>query len=237
MPQFVPEYLGLGGVSEADDTDLKRGDKPSLSISWHGRGGDSTVSESAYRLPGVRLVQTRASFDLDLGEDRRQVEVDSVHGWLTYLGRDDFYPPDLEGDFRSIEDGWPEGASGLKSYSGILFHRHLPGQSELAPSVDAPSLEDPVEYLSIDSACDRAYVGIRFECIERKDVWPSYTLFGEAIALQWNRGGMHYILIAQNIEPLILEDLFEMADSMVQPKLPSTCDRNWLRALRVLLGD
>ncbi len=163
--------------------------------------------------------------------------MDGVEGWLTRLDRDDFYPPEIEGDLRAVENGWPEGASGLKSYSSIPFNRHLTGQSDLAASVDAPNLEDPVAYLSIESACDEPYVEFRFACVQREDVWPTYTLFGEAIALQWNREGVHHILIAQNKEPTAVNDLLNMSNSMMPPELPSPHGRNWLRALRVSLGD
>ena len=234
----MPGYLSFSDVSDADAIDLKRGHTPALYISWHGQGVDSALSALAYKPPGVRLVQTRAQFDMDLGGERRKVEVDGVEGWLTYLGRDAFYPPDVEERFRAIESGWPEGASGLKSYSSILWNRHLPGQSNLDPSVDAPNIEgDNVEYLSIGMACDRPYVEFKFSCTQRKDTSPTYTLFGEAIALQWNREGVHYILIAQDIEPMNEGDLFKMANSLTRPRLPSVHDRGWLLALRDLLVD
>ena len=185
----------------------------------------------------MRLVQLMAQFDLDLGGEREQVEVGGVEEWLTHLGRGDFYQPEIEEDFRAVENGGPEGASGLKSYSSILFNRHLPGQSDLATSVDAPNLEDPVAYLSIESACDEPYVEFRFACIQREDVWPIYTLFGEAISLQWNRECVHYILIAPDMGPITVNDLFKMANSMIQSDPPFPHDRNWLRALRVSLGD
>ena len=98
-------------------------------------------------------------------------------------------------------------------------------------------MEDPVAYLSIESVCNEPYVEFRFVCFQREDVWPTYTLFGEAISLQWNREGVHHILIAQNKDQIAVNDLFKMANSMTQPNLPSPHDRNWLRALRESLGN
>ena len=39
-------------------------------------------------------------------------------------------------------------------------------------------------------------------------------LWGPAIALQWNRDGVHHLLIAQDIEPMNEDELFRIANSM-----------------------
>ena len=38
--------------------------------------------------------------------------------------------------------------------------------------------------------------------------------WGDAIALQWNRDGIHYLLIAQDWEPVTVDELLKMANSM-----------------------
>ena len=39
-------------------------------------------------------------------------------------------------------------------------------------------------------------------------------LWGPAIGLQWNRDGVHHLLIAQDIEPMNEDELFNIANSM-----------------------
>ncbi len=43
---------------------------------------------------------------------------------------------------------------------------------------------------------------------------------GEAIALQWNKEGIHYLLIAQDIEPMNEKELLKIANSMASSELP-----------------
>ena len=45
-------------------------------------------------------------------------------------------------------------------------------------------------------------------------------LSGPAIALQWNRDGRHYVLIAQDIEPMNKDELLKMANSMAPSEWP-----------------
>ena len=45
-------------------------------------------------------------------------------------------------------------------------------------------------------------------------------LSGPAIALQWNRDGRHYVLIAQDIEPMNKDEMLKMANSMAPSEWP-----------------
>lgn len=45
-------------------------------------------------------------------------------------------------------------------------------------------------------------------------------LSGPAIALQWNRDGRHYVLIAQDIAPMSKEELLKMANSLAPSEWP-----------------
>ena len=69
---------------------------------------------------------------------------------------------------------------------------------------------------------ESGYVGVLFERNSPgpREVPPGmvvvsdYLLWGQAIALQWNREGVHHLLIAQDIEPMNEDELFKMANSM-----------------------
>ena len=49
---------------------------------------------------------------------------------------------------------------------------------------------------------------------------PGNKLRGEAIALQWNREGIHYVLIAQDKDPMNKEELLKTANSMAPSEWP-----------------
>ena len=49
---------------------------------------------------------------------------------------------------------------------------------------------------------------------------PPGKLRGEAIALQWNRDGVHYVLIAQDKDPMNKEELLKIANSMAPSEYP-----------------
>ena len=69
---------------------------------------------------------------------------------------------------------------------------------------------------------ESGYVGVLFERNSPgpREVPPGmvvvsdYLLWGQAIALQWNREGVHHLLIAQDIEPMNEDELLKMANSM-----------------------
>ena len=52
-------------------------------------------------------------------------------------------------------------------------------------------------------------------------VYQPSSLWGDAIALQWNRDGIHYLLIAQNALPITLDELLKMANSMAPAEFSS----------------
>ena len=56
--------------------------------------------------------------------------------------------------------------------------------------------------------------------MDRQPGYISSRLSGPAIALQWNRDGRHYVLIAQDIEPMNKEELLKIANSMAPAEYP-----------------
>ena len=44
---------------------------------------------------------------------------------------------------------------------------------------------------------------------------------GEAIALQWNREGVHYLIFARDMEPITEDVILEIANSMASATYPS----------------
>ena len=223
VPQYVPEYLERWKTEESSSSDLERGDSPSLRLSWDGRFNPleyGTGPYLNYRPPNVTLIQIYAQFNMELGEDRRSVEIDGVQGWLTHLDPDDFNPPKTNDQLIVLEEAWPVGATGGQSYSYIMFHRQYPGQFG---STSISGEEDTVQQVkskTLTTPCDDfKYSEFRAHCIEDPSA-TNYRLFGEAIALQWSRDGVHYCLIAQNVEPMSVDDLLRMADSMASAESP-----------------
>ena len=51
-------------------------------------------------------------------------------------------------------------------------------------------------------------------------VYRGTYLWGPAIVLQWNREGTHYLLMAQEREPMNVELLLQMANSMAPAEFP-----------------
>ena len=49
---------------------------------------------------------------------------------------------------------------------------------------------------------------------------PTNRLLGRAMALQWNRDGVHYVLIAQDKDPMNKDELLKMANSMAPSEWP-----------------
>lgn len=46
------------------------------------------------------------------------------------------------------------------------------------------------------------------------------TLNGPIITLQWNRGGIHYLLVGQDKEPVTVDDMLKMANSFASAEFP-----------------
>ncbi len=180
LPAYFPTYLQLTGVSEKSLA-REHGLTPGALWEWKGvhDGPVPPGSKDYIKSPGVMMVQIGAMFDLDMGGERRSVEVDSVTGWFTRLGADDFSPLD-DSPILGTKDTWPPEAREESGYYGVLDQRRAPG----------PGFGPGPPW------------------------WRDTLLWGEAIALQWNRDGVHHLLIAQDIEPMNERELFKMANSM-----------------------
>ncbi len=191
LPTYMPDYLRLTGVSEkslAEESGMSPGAKWDWEGVHHGPVPPGTVD--SIKSPGVIMVQFGAEFDLDMGGERVTVEVDGVTGWFTRLDAKDFYPPD-DSPSLSIRNSWPQEAREQSGYNIVLGERRT------------PAFEVP---------CPKMMPGGEVECLPPE--WNDSLLWGEAIALQWNRDGTHHLLIAQDIEPMNESELFKMANSM-----------------------
>ncbi len=232
LPQYIPEYLRRYGSSEALTTGgYDDRVKPGVEISWEGRE-HTPLDRSGYASPGVMMIQVGLEFDFDIGGERESVEVDGVQGWLIRLSSDDFRPP-LDGTpVYTLAKGWPEGAGRGVSYNRVIDQRDVPGPRELPPTSDEASavLEEevvrkPLVYITPTWRPWQNYIEDRVVRVEVPEGerwrWSDSLLWGPAIALQWNRDGVHHFLIAQDIEPMNEDELFRMANSMAPSKYSS----------------
>ena len=89
------------------------------------------------------------------------------------------------------------------------------------PPTDGSPIFTAMRNLPERARGESGYVGVLSERNTPPDPTPQgragvsdYLLWGPAIALQWNREGVHHLLIAQDIEPMNEDELFKMANSM-----------------------
>ena len=90
------------------------------------------------------------------------------------------------------------------------------------PPTDGSPLFSVKENWPEGAGGESGYIGVLFE----REIHPpresppggavfsDSLLWGPAIALQWNRDGVHHLLIAQDIEPMNEDELLKMANSM-----------------------
>ena len=126
LPAYFPPYLQLEGVSEKPLAG-EHGLKPGAEWAWEGFHL-SPVPPGAIdyiKSPGVIMVQVGAVFDLDMGGDRRSIQVDGVTGWFTRLGAEDFSPP-ADSPVLGLTDTWPQEAREQSGYSSVLGQRRTP---------------------------------------------------------------------------------------------------------------
>ena len=90
------------------------------------------------------------------------------------------------------------------------------------PPTDGSPIFTAMRNLPESARGESGYVGVLSERNTPPDPTPQgravvsdNLLWGPAIALQWNREGVHHLLIAQDIEPMNEDELFKMANSMV----------------------
>jgi hypothetical protein len=83
-----------------------------------------------------------------------------------------------------------------------------------------PESSDEYSALTQDWTYDRSIYKAIFDA--RIDVSKSPT--GEAIAIQWNREDIHYLLFAKDREPMTEDVLIQIANSMAPSKYPSMSD-------------
>ena len=232
LPQYIPEYLRRYGSTEASTAGgFDDRVKPGVAVWWEGRV-KTPLDRSGYTSPGVMMTQVGLEFDFDIGGERESVDVDGVSGWLIRLDSEDFRPP-LDGTpIYTLARDWPEGAGRGASYNRVIGQRDIPGPRELPPITDEASavLEEevvrkPLVYVTPTWRPWQKYTESRGVIVEVPEGerwrWSDSLLWGPAIALQWNRDGVHHLLIAQDIEPMNETELFRMANSMAPSKYPS----------------
>ena len=181
MPEYTPEWITSRGGDYPDEADVRAGRRlPYLVYKWT---TDKTADLSTHfptgsvadEWPsiGISLGQVDYPLDVDMGGQRTPVEVDSVQGWFTRLGPDEFVFPEDDEESSAMWREW---------------------------------------------RFDRTFYALI--AMDRQHGYISSKLLGPAIALQWNRDGRHYVLIAQDIEPMNKEELLKMANSMAPSEWP-----------------
>ena len=117
---------------------------------------------------------------------------------------------DMGGERASVE------VDGVQGWFTLL------SSEDFHPPIDGSPIFTVMRNWPDSARGESGYVGVLFErnspdpreAPPGMSVVSDYLLWGQAIALQWNREGVHHLLIAQDIEPMNEDELFKMANSM-----------------------
>ena len=115
MPEYTPEWITSQGGDYPDEADVRAGRRlPYLVYKWttdktavlstHFPMGRSAYNE--WPSIGISLGQVDYPLDVDMGSQRTPVEVDSVQGWFTRLGPNEFVEPEDEEESSAMWQEW-----------------------------------------------------------------------------------------------------------------------------------
>ena len=167
MPRYMPDFLDLYGISPADEKEVRSGRQVAhYTFEWLVKRTDW---DTRPRHVGMMLSLVATELEMDLGGERKRVDVDGVQGWLSHLSTEHFIPPSER--LHLIKEYWYDRAVYLK----------LLGK--------------------------RGPTGIE-------------TLDGPIITLQWNRDGIHYLLVGQDRERVTVDEMLKIANSFARAEFP-----------------